>query len=116
MQREGDEVNYVTVAKIAGVSRQYLYARFRKEIEALRHPAHRIVVEVDNIKEAVRTTGRVSVVELALRNKVKRLEAELARTRSALAAKEQEYAKALGEAEHWRGKLVEMFMDSGRKP
>ena len=89
MDRRGDEINFVTVAERAGVSRQWLYtqADFRKEIESLRAQ-----------------TGDLSAVPSSQRASEQSIRARLAvalddnrRLREEVAQLKQELAVALGQ-------------------
>lgn len=68
----------------------------------------------------MRSTGRAATIELALRNKAARLEAELKEARKEVGLLRHRAEKALGEAEEWRQRHKEAateLMDlRGRAP
>ena len=50
------------------------------------------------------SAGRAATIEVALRNKIKRLESELAEVRQQKMELDRRYERALGEAEEWRSR------------
>lgn len=102
MRRNGETVTFKTVAEKATVSRQYLYTHFKEAIENLRTSDLRQTVTVDGKEARVRSSGRATTIEMALRNKIARLEEEMTELRKANTTINRRYEKALGEAEEWR--------------
>jgi hypothetical protein len=102
MQQSGEVITFRTVAEKAGVSREYLYQNFRSVIDRLRSATQSQVVQVDDEQVRVRTARRSATIEVALRNKIKRMDEELIELRKQKTALERRYEKALGEAEEWR--------------
>ena len=102
MQQTGEAITFKTVAEKAGVSREYLYQNFKPQIEQLRTSTQNQIVEVDGEPTRVRTARRSATIEVALRNKIKRLDGELSELRKQKTALERRYEQALGEAEEWR--------------
>ncbi len=102
MRRAGEAVTYKTVAEKARVSRQYLYENFKDTVSQLRSQTSRQTVVLDGEEVPVRSTGRAATIELALRNKAARLEAELKEARKEVGLLRNRVEKALGEAEEWR--------------
>jgi hypothetical protein len=104
MRRRGEVITFKTVAKQAGVSRQYLYTHFKDLIEQLRTDGQHQAVEAEGETVPARSAGRAATIELALRNKIKRLEQELSEVRKEKTALERRYELALGETEEWRSR------------
>ena len=102
MRATGEAITFKTVAEKAGVSRQYLYMNFKDRIESLRTKTGRLIVAVDGEEVVVRSAGRAATIELALRNKIARVEADLAEARKEVALLKRRLENALGEAEEWR--------------
>ena len=67
------------MAERANVSREYLYRQFKEVIQQLRTTALQQVVTVDGEEVRVRSAGRAATIEVALRNKVKRLKSGFGR-------------------------------------
>lgn len=104
MQEAGEPITIKSVAEKAGVSRQYLYDNFMAQLEQLRRKTKHVTIEVDGETAVVRSAGRAATIELALRNKIGRLEDELAAARKENVTLKRRYEKALGEAEEWRNR------------
>lgn len=104
MRRRSEVITFKTVAEQAGVSRQYLYTHFKDTIEQLRTDGQHQAVEVEGETVPTRSAGRAATIELALRNKIKRLEEELTELRKEKTALERRFERALGEAEEWRSR------------
>ena len=85
MRSAGEPITFKTVSEKAQVSRQYLYQHFKDTIEKLRTRRTTVVVEGETV--AVRSAGRAATVELALRNKIARLEPKMRQTRRRLAGR-----------------------------
>ena len=102
MRQSGEVITFKTVAEKAGVSREYLYQNFKPDIERLRAASQHQRVEVEGVPTRVRTARGAATIEAALRNKITRLEAEMAELRKQKTLLERRYEKALGEAEDWR--------------
>ena len=102
MRAAGEPIAYNTVAQKAKVSRQYLYENFKDTIDQLRSRTRRQTVMLDGEEVVVRSAGRAATIELALRNKVARLEADLKEVRKEAGLLRNRVEKALGEAEEWR--------------
>lgn len=102
MQQAGEVIAFKTVAEKAGVSREYLYQNFRPIIDKLRTTTQTQTVQVDGEEMRVRTARRSATIEVALRNKITRLDEELTELRKQKTALERRYEKALGEAKEWR--------------
>lgn len=95
-------VTFVSVARAAGVSRQYLYNNFADEIGEERQDTRAETEIIDGRKVPLRTPEEYRHIEAALRNKIERLETQL---RDARAEKEKAVRTAereRGKAEHWR--------------
>ncbi|MEZ0170787.1 DUF6262 family protein [Microvirga sp. TS319] len=104
MRHRGEVITFKTVAEQARVSRQYLYTHFKDTIEQLRTDGQHQAVVVEGETVPARSAGRAATIELALRNKISRLEEELTELRKENTALERRYEKALGEAEEWRSR------------
>ena len=104
MRHRGEVITFKTVAEQARVSRQYLYTHFKDTIEQLRTDGQHQAVVVEGETVPARSAGRAATIELALRNKISRLEQELTELRNEKTALERRYEKALGEAEEWRSR------------
>jgi AraC-like DNA-binding protein len=104
MRRRGEAITFKTVAEQANVSRQYLYTHFKDMIDQLRTDGRHQAIEIEGEIVPARSAGRAATIELALRNKIKRLEQELTDVRKQKAAYDRRYEKALGEAEEWRNR------------
>ena len=90
-------VTFVSVAREAKVSRQYLYNNFADEIGEERVETRAETEVIDGKKVPLRTPEEYRHIEAALRNKIERLETELRDARA-------EKAKADRTAERERGK------------
>jgi len=104
MQAGGDTITFKTVAERSGVSRQYLYEHFRDTIDQLRDKTRTQTIDIGGEEVAVRSSGRAAAVELALRNKIARLETDATELRKELNLYKRRYEKSLGEAEEWRNR------------
>lgn len=111
MRQAGEVITFKTVAEKAGVSREYLYQNFKPDIEQLRTATQHQHVEVEGEPTRVRTARRAATIEAALRNKIARLEEEMADLRKQNTLLERRYEKALGEAEDWRQRHKQAVAD-----
>ena len=102
MRRNGEPITFKTVAEKATVSRQYLYTHFKEAIGNLRTSDLKQTIDVDGKEARVRSSGRATTIEMALRNKISRLEEEMTELRKINTTLNRRYEKALGEAEEWR--------------
>jgi len=102
MRSAGELITFKTVSEKAQVSRQYLYQHFKDTIGKLRTRRTTVVVEGETV--AVRSAGRAATIELALRNKITRLEAELRESSKEASSLKRRLERALGEAEEWRSR------------
>lgn len=102
-------ITFVSVAREANVSRQYLYNNFPEEIGRARDQTRTNTELVDGQKVPARTNDEYRHIEAALRNKIDRLEIEAKDLRAAKLAAERQAEKERGKAEHWR-RLYERSM------
>lgn len=95
-------ITFVSVAKEAGVSRQYLYNNFADEIGEERKDTRAEATVVDGVTVPSRTPEEYRHIESALRNKITRLEEQLREARAAEKKATQTAERERGKAEHWR--------------
>lgn len=95
-------VTFVSVAREAKVSRQYLYNNFADEIGEERTETRAEISIINGIKVPLRTPEEYRHIEAALRNKIERLEAELKEARAGKAKADRTAERERGKAEHWR--------------
>lgn len=95
-------VTFVSVAREAKVSRQYLYNNFAVEIGDERAETRAATAIVDGVKVPLRTPEEYRHVEAALRNKVTRLDQQLKEARKGEAKAIKTAERERGKAEHWR--------------
>lgn len=94
-------VTFVSVAREARVSRQYLYNNFADEIGEERAETRADTSMIDGMKVPLRTPEEHRHIEAALRNKIERLETELRDARAAKAKADRAAERERGKAEHW---------------
>jgi len=95
-------VTFVSVAREAKVSRQYLYNNFADEIGEERLETRAETETIDGKKVPLRTPEEYRHIEAALRNKLERLETELRDARAKKAKSDRIAERERGKAEHWR--------------
>ncbi len=95
-------VTFVSVAREAGVSRQYLYNNFADEIGEERQETRAETEIIDGKKVPLRTPEEYRHIEAALRNKIERLETQLREARTEKDKAERTAERERGKAEHWR--------------
>jgi len=94
-------VTFVSVAREAKVSRQYLYNNFVDEIEEERVETRAETEVINGKKVPLRTPEEYRHIEAALRNKIDRLETELRNARAEKAKADRTAERERGKAEHW---------------
>lgn len=95
-------VTFVSVAREAKVSRQYLYNNFADEIGVERTETRAETTLIDGKRVPLRTPEEYRHIEAALRNKIDRLEAELKNARTETAKSRKIAERERGKSEHWR--------------
>lgn len=95
-------VTFVSVAREAKVSRQYLYNNFADEIGVERTETRAETTLIDGKRVPLRTPEEYRHIEAALRNKIDRLEAELKSVRADAAKCRTVAERERGKSEHWR--------------
>ncbi|WP_448192552.1 hypothetical protein [Azospirillum sp. sgz301742] len=95
-------VMFVAVARLAKVSRQYLYNNFSDEISDQRSTSRAVVEIIEGVAVPSRTPEEYRHVEAALRNKLTRLEGEVTALRKRLREAEGVAERERGKAEYWR--------------
>lgn len=95
-------VTFVAVARLAKVSRQYLYNNFSDEISDQRSTSRAAVEVVEGVTVPSRSSDEYRHVEAALRNKLTRLEGEVTALRKRLREAEDMAERERGKAEYWR--------------
>ena len=95
-------VTFVSVAREAKVSRQYLYNNFADEIGEERVKTRTGTEIIDGKKVPLRTPEEYRHIEAGLRNKIERLETELRDARAEKAKADRTAERDRGKAEHWR--------------
>ncbi len=95
-------VTFVSVAREAKVSRQYLYNNFADEIGEERTETRAEISVIDGMKVPLRTPEEYRHIEAALRNKIGRLETELRDARAEKAKAGRNAERDRGKAEYWR--------------
>ncbi|MDF1638116.1 DUF6262 family protein [Alcanivorax jadensis] len=102
LKQNSETVTFKAVAKLAGVSRQYLYNNFKDQISAIREGDRSASVQIDNVTVPARTSEEARHVEALLRNKIERLKKELGTVRHENARLKQALEKERGKSEHFR--------------
>lgn len=95
-------VTFVSVAREAKVSRQYLYNNFADEIGEERAETRAETQVIDGKKVPLRTPEEHRHIEAALRSKIERLETEIRDARAEKAKADRTAERERGKAEHWR--------------
>lgn len=95
-------VTFVSVAREAKVSRQYLYNNFADEIGEERIETRAETEVIDGQKVPLRTPEEYRHIEAALRNKIDRLEAGLKDARAEAEKSRKIAERERGKSEHWR--------------
>ena len=95
-------VTFVSVAREAKVSRQYLYNNFADENSEERVETRAETEMIDGKKVPLRTPEEYRHIEAALRNKLERLEVALQEARAGKAKADRTAERERGKAEHWR--------------
>mgnify|MGYP003639358818 FL=1 len=102
LKKSNETVTFKAVAKLAGVSRQYLYNNFKDQISSIREGDRASSVKIDNVTVPARTPEESRHVEALLRNKIDRLKSELGSVRHENARLKQALEKERGKSEHFR--------------
>lgn len=102
LKKSNETVTFKAVAKLAGVSRQYLYNNFKDQISAIRAGDRSSTAQIDNITVPARTSEEARHIEALLRNKIERLKKELGTVRHENARLKQTLEKERGKSEHFR--------------
>ena len=76
LKQSNETITFKAVAKLAGVSRQYLYNNFKDQISSMREGDRASSVKIDNVTVPARTPEESRHVEALLRNKIDRLKKE----------------------------------------
>ena len=92
----------MAVAKLAGVSRQYLYNNFKDSLSNIREGDRASTIEIDGVIVPARTPEEARHIEALLRNKTEKLKKELAAVRHENARLKIALEKERGKAEHFR--------------
>lgn len=99
-------ITFVSVAREARVSRQYLYNNFASEIGEERAETRAETSVINGVTVPSRTPEEYRHIEAALRNKVSRLEEQLKEVRTAERRATHSAERERGKAEHWRSLYV----------
>ena len=102
LKAANETITFMAVAKLAGVSRQYLYNNFKDALSSIRDDDRATKVKIDGIGVPARTPDESRHVEALLRNKVAKLKKELASVRHENARLKNALEKERGKAEHYR--------------
>ena len=106
LKANNEAITFQTIAEKSGVSRPYLYQNFRKEIEALRTSFRFEGKTIDGVHVPSRTTAESQHIEALLRNKIKKLTADLTMVRNENTRMKKELERERGRAEHFRQSLI----------
>lgn len=107
LKHSNETITFKAVAKLAGVSRQYLYNNFKDQISNMREGDRSASVKIDNITVPARTPEESRHVEALLRNKIMRLKEELGLVRHENARLKQALEKERGKSEHFRKNWIQ---------
>lgn len=107
LKQNNETVTFKAVAKLAGVSRQYLYNNFKDQISSIREGDRASAVKIDNVTVPARTPEESRHVEALLRNKIERLKKDLSSVRHENARLKQALEKERGKSEHFRRNWID---------
>jgi len=82
LKANNEAITFQTIYKKTGVSRSFLYQNYRKEIEALRESFRDEGMTIEGVQVPSRTTAESQHIEALLRNKIKKLTADLTMVRN----------------------------------
>ena len=102
LKQSNETITFKAVAKLAGVSRQYLYNNFKDQISSMREGDRASSVKIDNVTVPARTPEESRHVEALMRNKIDRLKKELGSVRHENSRLKQALEKERGKSEHFR--------------
>jgi AraC-like DNA-binding protein len=102
LKARNETVTFIAVAKLAGVSRQYLYNNFKDSLSSIREGDRASTVEIDGVTVPARTPEEARHIEALLRNKIEKLKKELGAVRHENARLKTALEKERGKAEHFR--------------
>ena len=102
LKLRNEQITFKAVAKLAGVSRQYLYNNFKDAISSIREGDRASSIEIDGITVPSRTPEEARHIEALLRNKVQKLKAKLGDARRENARLKLALEKERGKTEHFR--------------
>lgn len=107
LKKQNEPVTFKAIAKIAKVSRQYLYNNFKKDISEFRSSDRSSKETIDGVVVPARTPEEARHVEALLRNKIDRLKKELADVRHENARLKNSLEKERGKSEHFRKNWID---------
>ena len=107
LKQNNETVRSKAVAKLAGVSRQYLYNNFKDQISSMREGDRASTVKIEGVTVPARTPEESRHVEALLRNKIDRLKKELGTVRHENARLKQALEKERGKSEHFRRNWID---------
>jgi AraC-like DNA-binding protein len=102
LKERNETITFKAVAKLAGVSRQYLYNNFKESLSSIREGDRAAAVQIDGVTVPARTPEEARHIEALLRNKIQKLKKELGTVRHENARLKNELEKERGKAEHFR--------------
>lgn len=102
LKKQKEPITFKAIAKIAKVSRQYLYNNFKQDISEFRSGDRKSKEKIDGVVVPARTSEEARHVEALLRNKIDRLKKELSDVRHENARLKNSLEKERGKAEHFR--------------
>lgn len=102
LKERNETITFKAIAKLANVSRQYLYNNFKEAISSEREGSRSASSNVDGVTVPSRTPEEYRHIEAVLRNKLARLKQELGSVRKENARLKQELEKERGRSEHFR--------------
>lgn len=107
LKKQNEPVTFKAIAKIAKVSRQYLYNNFKKDISEFRSSDRSSKETIDGVVVPARTPEESRHVEALLRNKIDRLKKELSEVRHENARLKNSLEKERGKSEHFRKNWID---------
>lgn len=107
LKKQNEPVTFKAIAKIAKVSRQYLYNNFKKDISEFRCSDRSSKETIDGVVVPARTPEESRHVEALLRNKIDRLKKELSEVRHENARLKNSLEKERGKSEHFRKNWID---------
>lgn len=102
LKDRNETVTFKAVATLAEVSRPYLYNNFREAIKAAREASRASSATVDGVTVPNRTPDESKHVEALLRNKIDKLQKELANIRQENTRLKMALENERGRSEHYR--------------